>query len=257
VGDWSLEIKDMSWVERTCEEVDFIVEALQLRGNERILDLACGFGRHTLELARRGYTAVGVDITLAYIADARSTAQREHLAVKFLQEDVRTVSFENEFDVVLNMADGAIGYFETDEENLKLFDVIGCALRMGGKHVMGVCSAAHAKKHFPKRHWEAGQHSLSLAAFRWEAATSRMLYEERVLKFGENLAPFSNEFPPSEDEGIRLYTLEELETILRQRGLKILAAYGDYNTSIPISEDRLMQVICSQKEGNPVSGRAG
>ena len=149
MSDWSLGIKNMSWVEHTREEVNFIVDALRLRGNERILDLACGFGRHTLELARRGYSAVGVDITSAYIADARSTAQQEHLAVEFLQADVRTVLFEGEFDVVLNMADGAIGYFETDEENLKLFDVIGRALRIGGKHIMGVCSASHAKKIFP------------------------------------------------------------------------------------------------------------
>jgi SAM-dependent methyltransferase len=223
-----------------------------LRGHERILDLACGFGRHTLELARRGYSAVGVDITAAYIADARSAAQHQHLAAEFLQADVRSVLFEDEFDVVLNMADGAIGYFETDEENLRLFDVIGRALRNGGKHVMGVCSAAHAKKHFPKRHWEAGQQSLSLADFEWKAATSRMLYRGRVLKYGEILKPFPNEFPASGDNGIRLYTLEELGTILHQRGLCILAAYGAYDTSIPASEDRLMQVVCSQKERNVV-----
>jgi SAM-dependent methyltransferase len=250
VNDWSLEIKNMSWVEHTREEVDFIVNALQLRGNERVLDLACGFGRHTLELARRGYAAVGVDITSAYIADAQSTARQEHLAVEFFQSDVRNVLFENEFDLVLNMADGAIGYFETDEENLKLFDVIGRALRFGGKHVMGLCSATHAKKHFPKRHWEAGLQSLSLADFRWNAATSRMLYQGRTLKYGESLKAFPNEFSASGDNGTRLYTLDELRTILHQRGLKILAAYGAYDTSIPASEDRLMQVICSRKEQN-------
>ena len=182
MSDWSLEIKTMSWVEHTHEEVDFIVEALQLRCNERILDLACGFGRHTLELARRGCSVVGVDITSAYIADARSTALQEHLAVEFLQADVHSVSFQGEFDVVLNMADGAIGYFETDEENLKLFDVIGRAVRIGGKHVMGVCSAAHAERHFPKGHWEAGRQSLSLADFQWKADSRRRRYQGHVLK---------------------------------------------------------------------------
>ncbi len=68
---WSLDIQDMSWVEDTLPEVDFVVEALQLRGQERVLDLACGFGRHALELARRGYAVVGVDITAAYIDEAR------------------------------------------------------------------------------------------------------------------------------------------------------------------------------------------
>lgn len=247
MSGWSLAIKNMSWVEHSQDEVDFVIEALALRGNERVLDLACGFGRHALELARRGYSVVGVDITPEYIADARAAAQRERLAVEFIEADVRTLQFRDAFDVVLNMADGAIGYFDTDEENLRLFDVIARALRAGGKHVMGVCSAAHAMKHFPKRHWEVGKRSLSLADFEWVAATSRMIYRNRVLPFGAVLEPFPDQFSGTWGNGIRLYTLEELQAILQQRGLHILAAYGAYDTSVPASADRLMQVVCSVK----------
>jgi len=165
------------------------------------------------------------------------------------------VPFVDAFDVVLNMADGAIGYFPTEEGNLALFDAIGRSLRVGGKHVMGVCSAAHAAKHFPKRHWEAGSRSLSLADFTWNAATSRMIYRGHVLRYGEPLAPIADAFPPSEeappDGGTRLYTLEELDAILGERGLRILAAYGGYDTAIPASPDRLMQVVCSRKEWQP------
>jgi hypothetical protein len=191
---------------------------------------------------------IPIDLSPAYIADARSTAQREHLAVEFLEADVRTLTFDDEFDVVLNMADGAIGYFETDDENLKLFDVIARALHVGGKHAMGLCSASHAQKHFPKRHWEAGRQSLSLADFQWQADTSRMLYQSHVLRFGERLDPIADGFPENKDRGTRLYTIEELDAILYQRGLRILACYGAYDTAIPASEDRLMQVICSVKE---------
>ena len=248
-GEWTLDIEDMSWVENTAAEVDFVLEALELRGGERVLDLACGFGRHSLELARRGYLVVGVDFTEAYVMHARSIARDEHLDnAEFLLADVRDVSFHEEFDAVLNMADGAIGYFDTDEENLRLFDVIGAALKPGGRHVMGIFSAAHAASHFPKRHWEAGSRSLSLADFRWNAASSRMLYRWHVLKYGEQLAPVSNEFP-DDDNGTRLYTLEELEKILSQRGMRITAAYGDYDTTVTPSAEHLMQVVCSQKEG--------
>jgi cyclopropane fatty-acyl-phospholipid synthase-like methyltransferase len=243
--DWSL---DMSWVESTTKEVDFVVQALDLRGGERILDLACGFGRHALELARRGYATLGVDFTPAYIARARSVAREEQLGcAEFLCADVRSVSFHEEFDVVLNMADGAIGYFDTDQENLKLFDRIGAALKADGQHVMGVCSAAHAIKHFPKRHWQAGSRALSLADFRWDAAARRMIYRGHHLKYGATLEPVSNEFS-GDDNGIRLYTLDELAGILSRRGLRITAAYGNYDVSVPASEDALMQVVCSRKE---------
>lgn len=237
----------MSWVEHTTEEVDFIVEALALRGGERILDLACGFGRHSLELARRGYPVVGVDITPEYVADARGTAAQEGLAAEFVVADVREVAYAGEFDVVLNMADGAIGYFDTDAENLRLFDVIGRALRSGGKHVMGVCSAEHAARHFPKRHWEAGSRCLSLADFEWDAAASRMQYRGHLFRFGEALEAFPDAFPPAEGPGTRLYTLAELADILGQRGLAITAAYGAYDTAIPALPERLMQVVCSRK----------
>ena len=61
--NWTLDIKNMSWVEKTSNEVDYLTDLCGLRGNERILDLACGYGRHALEFARRGYEVVGVDIT--------------------------------------------------------------------------------------------------------------------------------------------------------------------------------------------------
>lgn len=60
---WTLDIQNQAWTEDTTREVDFIISKLSLQGNERILDLACGFGRHSLELARRGFDVTGVDIT--------------------------------------------------------------------------------------------------------------------------------------------------------------------------------------------------
>ena len=51
---WTLDIQNISWVEDTEHQVDYLIDKLELKGNERILDLACGFGRHSLEFARRG-----------------------------------------------------------------------------------------------------------------------------------------------------------------------------------------------------------
>ena len=138
---WSLDIKKQSWTEETKRQVDFLIQTLKLTGDERILDLACGFGRHSLEFARRGFSVVGVDITKAYVEDAILQAEKEQLPADFLHMDIREVSFKEEFDVVLNMADGAIGYLENEEENLKIFDVVAKALRPGGKHVMDIMSA--------------------------------------------------------------------------------------------------------------------
>ena len=114
------------------------------KGTEKILDLACGFGRHSLEFARRGYDVTGIDITPAYIDYANEQAKKENLNAKFICQDIRTITFDKEFDVVLNMADGAIGYLEDDGENHKIFSVIAKALKNGGKHFMDIMNGSYA-----------------------------------------------------------------------------------------------------------------
>lgn len=116
---WTLDIQKQSWVEDTRRQVDFLVEKLRLTGGERVLDLACGFGRHALELARRGFSVTGVDITPDYIRFAKEQAEKEGLAADFLCADIRELTFYQEFDAVLSMADGAVGYLESEEENRK------------------------------------------------------------------------------------------------------------------------------------------
>ena len=146
---WTLDVQNMSWVEDTKRQVDFIIKTLDLKGNEKVLDLACGFGRHALEFARRGYDVTGVDITPEYVAHANEQAKKEKLKASFICADIREVKFAQSFDVVLNMADGAIGYLENDEENKKVFQVTADALKKGGKHFMDIMNGSYADTHFP------------------------------------------------------------------------------------------------------------
>ncbi len=225
---WTLDIKDMSWVENTEQEVEFLIKTMRLKGTERILDLACGFGRHSIAFAERGFKVVGIDLTPDYIEDARKTAGKKNLGAQFICADIRDVRFQEEFDVVLNLADGAIGYLENDLENMKIFDVISNALKPGGKHFMDICNREHAERCFPERCWEAGSKSLSLANFKWDAMEKRMLYSESILPYGEITQPpaLSNPYP-----GIRLYSKAGLKCILAERGMQILKTYSDYSGS--------------------------
>jgi 2-polyprenyl-3-methyl-5-hydroxy-6-metoxy-1,4-benzoquinol methylase len=242
---WNLDILNMSWVEDTVNQVNFLTNLLGLCGKERILDMACGFGRHSLELARRGFTVTGVDITLAYIDYAREMAQKEHLPAAFVCADLRDVAYHAEFDVVLNLADGAIGYLENDAENLKIFDRIAAALCPGGKHVMGICSGDYARKHFPRRHWEAGSQALSLAEFEWDSPNSRMLYSGYTFPYGEPLVKPEG----AEATSARLYTLAELNEIMQARGMQIQRVYNGYQETLATDDD-LEMVVWSIKTGS-------
>jgi SAM-dependent methyltransferase len=241
---WTLDIQEMSWTERTEGQVAFLADLLELQGNERILDLACGFGRHALALARRGHPVVGVDITPAYVEEARRQAAESGLDARFVCADLRAVSVRDAaFDVVLNLADGAIGYLEDDGENLKIFDLVAAALKPGGKHVMEVCSGDYARAHFPRRSWEAGSRALSLAEFEWDAPCSRMLFTGYTFPFGEPLVSPRDHAPTS----TRLYTLAELCEIFAARGMRVCEAFGGYDRSVPASKDQLSLLVYSIK----------
>lgn len=243
---WSLEIKNMSWVEKTGQQVDFLIQRMDLNGSERILDLACGYGRHSIAFAEKGFRVVGVDITPDYIDDALKTARGKNLQADFICSDIRDIDFKEEFDVVLNLADGAIGYLENDDENLKIFDRISAALKPGGKHFMEVCNREHAEIFFPKRTWEIGLNSVSLPEFAWDGEKKRMLYGGWEIPFGKEATP-----PVSIEahSSTRLYNKEELRNILLKRDLTILETFSDY-AGTPDTCRKMQLMVYSRK--NPV-----
>ena len=220
-----------------------MIQTMHLTGKERILDLACGYGRHALSLAQRGYTVVGVDITKEYIEDARKSAAKLALQnIEFIHSDIREVYYENEFDVVLNLADGAIGYLENNEENLKIFDVIAKALKPGGVHCMDICNAEYADRYFPMRGWEIGTKSLALSEFEWNPDTRIMLFGGADIPFGQPAEP-----PViSEGDPTRLYSLKEINGIMEARGMRVEHAFCDFYGK-PASGDDLQLIIFSKK----------
>ena len=216
---------------------------LHLKGTEKILDLACGFGRHSLEFARRGYDVTGIDITPAYIDYANEQAKKENLNAKFICQDIRTITFDKEFDVVLNMADGAIGYLEDDGENHKIFSVIAKALKNGGKHFMDIMNGSYAQTHFPCKLWDAGEKGLTLSAFEWEKDRKTLIYGRVDYMYGEAL------YKPEMKEGnpIRLYSLDEITEIFCKLGLRICNSFADFGGK-PSSDNDIQLMVYSIRE---------
>ena len=239
---WTLDIKDQSWVEDTLRQTDFLIERLGLKGNEKILDLACGFGRHSLELAERGFEVVGVDITADYIDYAAKEAKARGLSARFICSDIREIGFNEEFDVVLNMADGAVGYLENEEENRKIFEAVAKALKRGGKHFMDIMNGGYAESHFPCKMWDAGEKCLTLSNFEWDGERKTLIYGQLDYPYGEALSK------PEMAEGntIRLYTLAEIEEIFASLGMKVIKGYGDFSGK-PSSDKDIQLLVYSEK----------
>jgi SAM-dependent methyltransferase len=207
---------EMAWTERTEAEVNRALTMLRPEGGERILDLACGTGRHSLELVRRGFSVVGSEISAELVAIAREEASAQGLEATFLEGDLRDLDFEAEFDIVLNLNDGAVGYFETDEENHRTFEVISRALKPGGRNLIQVPNVLYARARLPQRSWIPSENMVELVEHRWNKKDRYMEGAMIPLRFGEVLEGLKGiEFRQ------RLYTVEELREIYSSVGMTL------------------------------------
>jgi SAM-dependent methyltransferase len=214
------ETTKMPWADKTVAEVDRAMTMLKPEGGERVLDLACGIGRHAMELRRRGFEVVGIDISAELLEIAERDAAEQGLEVAFVEADLRLLDYEDEFDIVLSLNDGAVGYFETDEENFRTFEVVSRALRPGGGHLVQLPNVMHAEKNLPMKTWIAGEDTLELIDHRWNAETRYLEGATVPIRMGEvyeryEPIPFRQ----------RLYSVEELEQLYGSVGMSLANVY--------------------------------
>lgn len=142
-------------VAMTRKEVDEIVAMLGLSPKARVLDLCCGQGRHSIELARRGFGGVvGIDRSRYLIRLARRRARKENLSLRFHEGDARLVGSRRErFDAVLVLGN-SFGYFDKLDDDLAILKGIHHILNPGGQILLDVADGAWLRSNFEKRSWE-------------------------------------------------------------------------------------------------------
>jgi SAM-dependent methyltransferase len=205
------------WAEQTEAEIDRALAMLRPPEGARVLDLACGTGRHSNELGRRGFSVLGVDISSDLLEIAAGEAESDSIdGVSFMVADLRELDFEEEFDLVLNLNDGAVGYFETEEENRRTFEVIAAALRPGGGNLMQLPNALYAENHLPQKTWIAGEGMVELIDHRWDARTRYLEGSTTPIIVGEEFTGVSP-IPFRQ----RLYSVDELRELYDSVGMSL------------------------------------
>ena len=217
-----------SWTKETSAEVDFLEHVLQLRGEERILDIGCGQGRHSRELARRGYHVVGVDISEELVSFARDAP--DGALVEFIVCDALSLQYEKCFDVTLNLYDGAIGYFEEDRKNEQLIENTARALVPGGRSVVHVQNADYFSQRGTHTTWSTDRETLTLTRYIWLEECHRLLHSGHILSLG---APLPHELSSSTCADYRLYTLDEIGEVLARHGLATQQVFSAFNEQSP------------------------
>jgi SAM-dependent methyltransferase len=203
--------------EEAPKEVDELISLLDIQPGSVILDLCCGPGRHSLELARRGFRVTGVDRTASYLLEAKKRAKAEGLNIEFIQEDMRKFSRAEGFDVIINMFT-AFGYFEDSAEDKSVLSNIYLSLRKGGKLIIDIISKEILARIFRERDWQERNKSFVLQERKVVQNWSRMENRWILLKDGRRYETrFSH----------RLYSAVELSGLLTDSGFSCVNIYGD------------------------------
>lgn len=141
-----------SFTKGTVNEIDFIVSQLDLQPGSRILDVGCGPGRHSHELARRGFTVHGIDISQAFVDLANANAMA---GSSFERMDARAMTFDSEFDVVICLCQGAFGLMTAGGHDIDVLTGIERALKPNGALALSAFNAYFAVKYFDEAKFDA------------------------------------------------------------------------------------------------------
>lgn len=199
------------------EEIEQVIKLLDIEKGAKVLDLCCGPGRHSLELARRGYDVVGIDLTEEYLAKASKQAESESLNIWFVRNDMRRFCFIERFDAVINMYT-AFGYFEEPSDDRRVLINAYCSLRKGGKLLIDVMGKEILSRIFQERDWNEDNGKIFLRESKisqnWSWCENRwmMLEEGGLSKF---------------DFGHRVYSAAEISSLLKDCGFSSVNVYGD------------------------------
>lgn len=131
--NYGVKYDNESFTQGTVGECDFIEKEIGHNKAAKILDIGCGTGRHSIELAKRGYSIVGIDLSESQLKRAREKAAEQKLKIDFQKHDARKLPFKSEFDLAIMMCEGSFPLMETDEMNYQILKNAAKALKPGGK----------------------------------------------------------------------------------------------------------------------------
>jgi SAM-dependent methyltransferase len=204
---------------RDDEDAQRLVELLEREGvagaGERVLDLACGPGRHVAELSRRGARVVGLDLSRALLFAARRRG-----AGPLVRGDMRRLPFRGAaFDVVLNLFT-SFGYFASDGEHEMVVREVARVLRSGGRFVLDFLNAPAVRAGLvPRDESRNGRGSV--------VQERRISDDGRFVIKSIHVSDDSRTFT----ERVRLFERADLESLLVAQGIRVEGASGDYHGS--------------------------
>ncbi len=233
--------------ERNRKEVEFIAGALDLPHGARVLDLACGVGRHAIGMAKLGYQVTGVDFNPRYLENAAVEAERAGVAVRWMTGDMRTLRVEEGFDGIYSYFT-SFGYF-SDAENERVIANVVQALRHSGRFLLDMANRDWILTHPQQRTWTRQEDGALLMEEATLDLPSSRVVSRLILVQPQGGAQVTKEF------NLRLYTSAELTAMFGRHGLIVKQVWGGPDRSAYSAESRRLVLLAEREAGG--TGDAG
>lgn len=225
-------------IERQC---DFIEQRFGLAKGATILDVGCGLGLHAVELTRRGYLVVGLDLSLPMLSRAADEAQEHGFKINFLHADMREMNFDGAFDAVLCWGT-TLGYFD-DETNKQVIERLYRALKPRGLLLLDVVNRDYVIRTQPNLVWFEGDGCVVMEETQMNYITSRLETKRTVIlddgRQRDNLY------------SIRLFSLHELGQVLHHQGFRVVEVTGrEAHPGVFFGADSPQLIILAERRPN-------
>jgi 2-polyprenyl-3-methyl-5-hydroxy-6-metoxy-1,4-benzoquinol methylase len=202
----------------TLQEVDFIEKELNFDKTKQILDVGCGTGRHSIELAKRGYLVTGFDLSDDQLSKAIDNAKKANVKVDFFKQDARKFNFGEKFDLIIMLCEGAFPLMETDEMNFAILQNAYNSLKRDGKFIFTTLNGLFPLFHSVKEFINSKQVNGGLLENNFDLMTFRDYSEYSVTDDNGNLKTLKcNE---------RYYVPSEITWQLKSIGFSRVAIFG-------------------------------
>jgi len=201
-----------------------------------VLDIACGAGRHALELARLGYKVTGNDLSPFLLEETRKSAQKSKLQLKLTCCDMRQIPSEGTYDLVVQLFT-SFGYFDLKEDDQLVLNKAYLALQSDGWYVLDLINPQHLRQ--------------NLVAHSSRTAGELTIIEDRAFN-GERITKTISIIPPlgrplTFSESVRLYPESEIVAMLKKEGFTVSIIIGNYEGD-PYTENESprMMIFCQK-----------
>lgn len=224
--------RDESEAERL---VELIVKSLGIKSDSKILDMACGSGRHAVIFAKRGFDVTAVDLSQMLLSDAKASARENDVKINFVLSDILDFQTTQRFSLSLNLFT-SFGYFDDDEDNFRVILKAYDLLIDGGYFVIDYFNKNYLLKNLiPTTVFS--ENGLRITQNR--AIQGTRVVKNITIENGGSVEEFY--------ESVRLYSYDEMLDCINKAGFSIFKEYGNYNGNNFINESSPRLIIFAKK----------